>query len=162
MDHTSSISLNEASGATGRLHSGQQTSNRTFQQLETCYDRDFGSPAVYNSPPYDLNLNTNRSSVLDELRERVKRQKNELEAYLRKLEKSSQCDLVRALVDEQMSLSLKEREQNYQTQECNLAFTKTVKLTTSDLYTLLDKHQIPLGFAVEKAEISLNLIMKDS
>ena len=162
MDYSSSgmVSSNASSCSTNR----QVASSPAYHDsAHHSISASHNNSTYYSDSAYDVALATDRSSVLDELKKRIQRQKDELNVYLRKVEQSTHCsDLVHSLIAEQMTLSLKEREQNYQTKEQNLSFTRTVKLATSDLNVLLDKNRIPFGYTVENAEINLNLIMKDS
>lgn len=114
--------------------------------------------------PYTASTNRS-SSVLDELNEKIKQQRYELDAYLRKIEQDTaggSNDLERSLIDEQTTLILKEKEQNCLDGGENLSFTRSVKLNDRDLSSLLEKHRIPFGFTIENAEICLNLVMKEA
>lgn len=105
-----------------------------------------------------------RNQLVVQMESTVKKNFDELQSIIQQLQGDEAVDrpnLLESLMQEQASLLLTKRVENYQTKEHHLSFAKKIDVTANDLNNLLTKYGISNRLRIEKAEISLNLVMKD-
>lgn len=103
-----------------------------------------------------------RNPLVAQLEGAIKRSYDELQNAVQQLQSNScRPNLLESLVQEQTSLLLVKRVENYQTQDHHLSFAKKIDLSANDLNNLLSKYEISNRMRIDKAEVCLNLVMKD-
>ena len=130
-------------------------------------------PPVQGSPVCDKSLVSSeidqkivpRNELVVQMESTMKKNFDEMQNIIQKLQSEQaaayQPDLLTNLLKDQASLLLTKRVENYQTKAHHLSFSKKINVTANDLNDLLTRYSISNKLCIERAEISLNLVMKD-
>lgn len=99
--------------------------------------------------------------VLEQMERTLRRDYQKLSSFFGKLRsKVNICSLDQSIINSQEQLILSKRDENHETKEKNLSFTRKIELDEEDLAYLLKKYNVPQDYRIKNVDVNLNLNLR--